>query len=138
MISNNTTLIDFFKQNFSGSVLLEGLLVDIAVQLDEIIRQPHNSCAWFLSPQKLENTLSQVYFLLVGKCQREIVFVSQWSDKLRFATKGNQLTRLYCLLAIIIVYFLPSFLPSREQQLTSLRIALKKTRRLWKNSWRAK
>jgi rapamycin-insensitive companion of mTOR len=67
---------------------LEGLLVDIAVQLDEIIRQPHNSCAWFLSPQKLENTLSQVYFLLVGK-------LTHTSKGFSVLEKGEILKRFY-------------------------------------------
>ncbi|ODM99839.1 Rapamycin-insensitive companion of mTOR [Orchesella cincta] len=54
-------------EHFSGMVLLEELLTDIAVQIDELLRNSKNPYVCFLSPNKLETTLSQVYFIMLGR-----------------------------------------------------------------------
>jgi rapamycin-insensitive companion of mTOR len=75
-------------ENFSGSVLLEELLVDIASQLDEVLRQAHNPFACFLSPLKIETTLSQTYFLMVGR-------LTHSSKGFKMLEKGDILQRFF-------------------------------------------
>lgn len=60
-------IFKFVMQNFSGMILLEELLTDIAVQIDELLLNSKNPFVCFLSPNKLETTLSQVYFIMLGR-----------------------------------------------------------------------
>lgn len=48
-------------------ILLEELLTDIATHIDELLRNARNPYVCFLSPNKLETTLSQVYFIMLGR-----------------------------------------------------------------------
>jgi len=47
--------------------MLDELVVDVAFHLDDILRHAQNpySCNW--NPPRLETTLSQAYFLFIGK-----------------------------------------------------------------------
>ncbi|CAG7716760.1 unnamed protein product [Allacma fusca] len=54
-------------ENFSGTTLLEEFLADVALHLDELLRNNQNPYVCFLSPSRLESTVSQTYFLFLGK-----------------------------------------------------------------------
>jgi len=63
-------LLFLLLQNFLANTYLEELLADIVIHLKELLSNAQNPYVCFFSPNKLETTASQFYFLFVGKLTR--------------------------------------------------------------------